>query len=256
MSLGEELRKARMARNLTASQVAAATRMKVQTVEAIESESFARIAAPIYAKGFIKLYAEFVGLDPAPLLAEYSAHFVDAKAAPPVRMDEEPALDRPPAPARPAPPAKDVEARLSSAPRRREPEFTLEPPAATVPEAKAPAAPPAWRTWARSGAQALARALDRLRHAAASGVREGLEEVRAGRDAAAPSEAAPRRKTAWIQGVSIALVVAVLLVFLISGLSSGLSRLFGRKGDAGAAAPAQGRQDVHAAVEPDAPYVD
>ena len=64
MALGEQLREAaHAARSLTASEVAAATRMKVQIVEAIEQEDFSKIAAPIYGKGFIKLYAEHVGLD-------------------------------------------------------------------------------------------------------------------------------------------------------------------------------------------------
>jgi hypothetical protein len=71
MALGEKLRKARLERKLTTSQVAAATRMKVQIVEGLEREDFSKIAAPIYGKGFIKLYAEEVGLDPRPLVAEY-----------------------------------------------------------------------------------------------------------------------------------------------------------------------------------------
>jgi len=73
MALGQKLREARERMNLTASQVAAATRMKVQTVEAIEREDFSRIPATIYGKGFIKLYAELVGLPPKPLIDEYLA---------------------------------------------------------------------------------------------------------------------------------------------------------------------------------------
>ncbi|MGQ9661735.1 MAG: helix-turn-helix domain-containing protein [Kiritimatiellia bacterium] len=79
VAIGEQLRKARIARGLTPSQVAVATRMKVQTVAAIEDEDFGRIAAPIYAKGFIKLYARCVGLDPGPLIEEYAARFATDK---------------------------------------------------------------------------------------------------------------------------------------------------------------------------------
>jgi len=71
MALGEQLRNARRKMNLTASEVAAATRVKIQLIEDIENENFERIAAPIYGKGFIKLYAEYVALDPRPLIAEY-----------------------------------------------------------------------------------------------------------------------------------------------------------------------------------------
>ncbi len=81
MSLGEKLCNARLARKETASVVAKATRMKVQTVEDIEREDFSRLSAAIYAKGFIKLYAEHVGLDPKPLIDEYMARFAQRDAA-------------------------------------------------------------------------------------------------------------------------------------------------------------------------------
>ena len=50
--------------------------MKVQVVEAIEREDFSSIAAPIYSKGFIKLYAEYVGLDPKPLIDDFVNRFL------------------------------------------------------------------------------------------------------------------------------------------------------------------------------------
>lgn len=77
MSLGEKLCNGRLAMKQTTSEVAAATRMKVQTVEYLEREEFNKIPAPIYAKGFIKLYAEHVGLDPQPLIDEYMGRFQD-----------------------------------------------------------------------------------------------------------------------------------------------------------------------------------
>ena len=49
-----------------------AYRIAAQTIEALEREDFSRIAAPMYAKGFIKLYAEYLGLDAAPLIREYT----------------------------------------------------------------------------------------------------------------------------------------------------------------------------------------
>ena len=70
-TLGQILKEAREKKGVTASQAAAATRMKIQTVEALERDDFSRMAAPMYSKGFIKLYAEYLGLDPAPLVREY-----------------------------------------------------------------------------------------------------------------------------------------------------------------------------------------
>lgn len=83
MALGQQLRDAREARGKTPSEVAAATRMKVQIVEDLEQEDFKRIAAPIYGKGFIRLYAEHVGLDPVPLVNEYMELHASAEAKTP-----------------------------------------------------------------------------------------------------------------------------------------------------------------------------
>ena len=93
MALGETLREARLRKNLTSSQVAAATRMKVQVVEAIEREDFSKVAAPIYGKGFIRLYAEEVGLDAAPLIEEYVTRFVSSKAPSLISAGEPPAKE-------------------------------------------------------------------------------------------------------------------------------------------------------------------
>ncbi len=71
MAIGPTLREARQQKQLTTSQVAEMTRMKVQIVDDLENDDFHRIAATIYGKGFIKLYAELVELDPEPLIADY-----------------------------------------------------------------------------------------------------------------------------------------------------------------------------------------
>ena len=71
MAIGSILQKARLGKQLTESQVAEITRMKVQIVQDLENDDFHRIAATIYGKGFIKLYAECVGLDPKPLINDY-----------------------------------------------------------------------------------------------------------------------------------------------------------------------------------------
>lgn len=71
MSLGKTLREAREKRGLTLSQVAMATRMKIQVVEALENEDFRRFSATLYGKGFIKIYAEFLNLDSRPMIEEY-----------------------------------------------------------------------------------------------------------------------------------------------------------------------------------------
>ena len=68
MSLGSTLRAAREACGITTSELAARTHMLVQIVEGLENEDFRRIPAPIYGRGFVKLYCETVGLEPKPLV--------------------------------------------------------------------------------------------------------------------------------------------------------------------------------------------
>jgi len=71
MSMGEILRTAREQRAVTTSTAAEATHMKVQILEDLENEDFRGIAAPIYGRGFVKLYAEYLELDAAPLVREF-----------------------------------------------------------------------------------------------------------------------------------------------------------------------------------------
>lgn len=72
IEFGETLRKTREAKGLTLSEVAQKTHMLVQQVEALEKEDFSKIAAPIYGRGFVKLYCEAVGIeDYKPLVDEF-----------------------------------------------------------------------------------------------------------------------------------------------------------------------------------------
>lgn len=72
MDLGYTLRKARENKGLSTSEVAQRTHMLIQQVEALEKEDFSKIAAPIYGRGFVKLYCEAVGIqDYKPFVDEF-----------------------------------------------------------------------------------------------------------------------------------------------------------------------------------------
>ncbi len=122
MALGQELKEARMRMDLTASEVASATRMKVQIVEAIEDDDYSVFAAPIYGKGFIRLYAEYVGLDARPMVEEFTDSFT-AGASPqprPQMRAREKAPDPEPTP-EPTPSAPQEDVRPEPAPEPRKP---------------------------------------------------------------------------------------------------------------------------------------
>ena len=85
--IGQTFREAREKKKVSSSQAAAATRMKTQHVEALERNDFSYLAAPAYAKGFIRLYADYLGLDPEPLVREYMERHAPKTA--PLLMAEE-----------------------------------------------------------------------------------------------------------------------------------------------------------------------
>lgn len=70
-TLGQKLKAARLKKKLTASEAAKGTRIKIQHIEAIEQDDFSAVPAPAYAKGFIRIYADYLELDPEPLVDEY-----------------------------------------------------------------------------------------------------------------------------------------------------------------------------------------
>ena len=71
MEFGKSLREAREAKGYTVSQIAEMTHLKTAAVEGLEREDFSMIAAPIYGRGFVKLYCEAVGLEAKPFVDEF-----------------------------------------------------------------------------------------------------------------------------------------------------------------------------------------
>jgi cytoskeletal protein RodZ len=68
MSLGEVLAARRGERGLTIQQAAAATRVRADHLAALESGEVDPLQAPVYAKGYLRTYARYLGLDPEPLV--------------------------------------------------------------------------------------------------------------------------------------------------------------------------------------------
>lgn len=87
-TLGQKLKNARLAAKRTASEAAKGTRIKIQHIEALEQDDFSAIPAPAYAKGFIRIYAEWLEIDPAPLIEEYVNQHAPIKRAPLVPNDK------------------------------------------------------------------------------------------------------------------------------------------------------------------------
>lgn len=68
-SPGNLLKTARLSRNIHLSQVSKVTRIRVGYLVAIENNDLEKLPSPVHTRGFIRSYAEFLGLDPAEILS-------------------------------------------------------------------------------------------------------------------------------------------------------------------------------------------
>ena len=86
---GTGFKKARESRGISLEEIAAETRIGTRFLQAIESENFQRLPGGVFNRGFIRAYAERVGLDPVQALAEYerlvNSSDVETSSGPPQR---------------------------------------------------------------------------------------------------------------------------------------------------------------------------
>ena len=66
---------ARAARGVTLKQVSASTKIPVATLQAIERDELESLPGGIFTRGFVRSYADAVGLDPQATLARFEARF-------------------------------------------------------------------------------------------------------------------------------------------------------------------------------------
>ncbi len=95
-AMTRRFRDTRVLAGLSLSDVERDTRINRQYLEAIEDGRFGDIPAPIYARGFVRSYARYLGLDPEEAVAAMP------KLPPPLGLEPMPGLRRTVAPALPA----------------------------------------------------------------------------------------------------------------------------------------------------------
>ncbi|MBI4322664.1 MAG: helix-turn-helix domain-containing protein [Candidatus Omnitrophica bacterium] len=69
-SVGAQLTQARTERRLSLQEATKATKIQVWVLEALERDELHATMSPVYVKGFLSTYAKFLGLEPAPLIAQ------------------------------------------------------------------------------------------------------------------------------------------------------------------------------------------
>jgi cytoskeleton protein RodZ len=77
--IGSALRAARERQGLELSEIERETRIRERYLAALEEERFELLPARAYAKGFLRVYADFLGLDGRLIVEEFNARFPDAE---------------------------------------------------------------------------------------------------------------------------------------------------------------------------------
>jgi cytoskeleton protein RodZ len=87
--IGSSLREARTRRGLGLADIERATHIRSRYLAALEEDRFDALPGPAYAKGFLRTYADFLGLESQRFVDEYNARFAptdEPAAPPPVRI--------------------------------------------------------------------------------------------------------------------------------------------------------------------------
>ena len=69
-TIGQRLKTAREEQRLTLDKVFESTRIRIQYLQALEEDDVSVMPSPVQARGYLRNYAEFLGLDVTKLLEE------------------------------------------------------------------------------------------------------------------------------------------------------------------------------------------
>jgi cytoskeletal protein RodZ len=78
LDIGATLKIAREQQGISLDDAAEATKLRSSYLVALEEEAFERLPGPTYARGFLRSYAEYLGLDPQILIDEFNVRFASA----------------------------------------------------------------------------------------------------------------------------------------------------------------------------------
>jgi Helix-turn-helix domain len=95
--IGNSLREARLRQSLDFPEIEQGTKIRAKYLRALEDEQFDVLPAQTYVKGFLRSYAEYLGLDGQLYVDEYNSRFVGGEEEAPSR------------PRRSAPPSRGVQ---------------------------------------------------------------------------------------------------------------------------------------------------
>jgi hypothetical protein len=74
--IGNSLREARERQGLAYPEIELATKIRAKYIRALEEEDFTAIPGDAYIRGFLRTYADYLGLDPDVYVDEYASRFL------------------------------------------------------------------------------------------------------------------------------------------------------------------------------------
>jgi len=83
--IGNSLREARLRQGLEFPELEQATKVRGKYLRALEQEEFEQLPGPTYVKGFLRSYAEYLGLDGQLYVDEYNSRFLVGEEEAPFR---------------------------------------------------------------------------------------------------------------------------------------------------------------------------
>lgn len=98
--IGSSLREARVRQGLDFPELEGITKIRPKYLRALEDEQFDVLPAPTYVRGFLRSYAEALGLDGQPFVDEYNSRFTIGEEETPIRSRRAPQPRRARRPAR------------------------------------------------------------------------------------------------------------------------------------------------------------
>jgi cytoskeletal protein RodZ len=70
-SFGEELKRERELREISLREIAEATKVNIRYLEAMERNEFEHLPGGVFNRGFVRAYAQFIGVDPDAMVNAY-----------------------------------------------------------------------------------------------------------------------------------------------------------------------------------------
>jgi cytoskeletal protein RodZ len=70
-SFGETLRRERELRQISLREIAEATKINLRYLDALERDDFRHLPGGVFNKGFVRAYAQFIGIDPETMVTAY-----------------------------------------------------------------------------------------------------------------------------------------------------------------------------------------